>query len=254
MPSRHVLTRLVVGLLLLPGPVYAVAVDSLDRERASTGYGAERVDLDDPATGDRLVDRFGADVTVTVAHVAEPYVVDEFRAQNRTVAVLQRAYRGETVRVTDGAVRADVTDLARNASFLRPDFDHDRRRLVVERRGDALVVRTRDANASAVFAAVRDEAVVQYDALSSEERETVDRVLNASVGEERGYYRPYRDEPHPFPAVIEKDGEHYFVQSSVHVDDFGPDGFRLGLAGSGVGLVCLLGAGAAVVGERVGGE
>ena len=251
MPSRPALALLVVGLLLLPGPAYAGLVDSLDRDRVATGYGAERVDLDDPETRERLTERFADDVTVNLDHVAEPYAADEYRAQNRTVRVLRRAYRGnEPVRVTDDAVRADVTDLARNASFLRPDFDREPRRLVVDRSDDVLVVETREANASAVFAA----AVVRYDGLPPAEQATVEKVLNASGGEEHDYYRPYRDEPHPFPAVVEKDGEHYLVQSTVHVDDFGPDGFFVGLAASGVGLVCLLGAGAAMLVERVGRE
>jgi hypothetical protein len=253
MPARPVLALFVVGLLLLPGPVYAGVVDSLDRDRIATGYGAERVDFDDPATRERLVERFADDVTVTIAHVAEPYVVDEFRAQNRTVRVLRRAYRGNgSVRVTDEAVRADVTDLARNASFLRPDFDHEPRRLVVGRRDDALLVGTRATTASERFAAVREATVVRFDALSPAERATVEKVLNASLGEDRGYYRPYRNEPHPFPAVVERDGDYYLVRPVVTVDDFGPDGFLVGLAGSGVGLVCLLGAVAAAFVERVG--
>jgi hypothetical protein len=51
--------------------------------------------------------------------------------------------------------------------------------------------------------------------------------------------------------VVEKGGEHYFVRPVVTVDDFGPDGFLAGLVGSGVGLVCLLGAVAAAFVERV---
>lgn len=255
MPSRPVVALLVVGLLLLPGPVYAAAIDSFTPERAPTGYGAERVDLDDPETRERLTERFAEDVTVNLDHVAEPYAADEYRAQNRTVRVLRRAYReNESVRVTDDAVRADVAALARNASFLRPDFDHEPRRLVVDRPDDALMVGTREATASDVFTAVREAAVVRYDALPPAERATTRKVLNASVGEERGYYRPYRDEPHPFPAVVERDGEHYLVRPVVHVDDFGPDGLFVGLVGSGVGLVCLLGAGAATLVGRVGGE
>jgi hypothetical protein len=252
MPSRPVLGLFIVGLLLLPGPVYAGVVDSLDRDRVATGYGAERVDLEDPETRERLTERFDADVTVTLAHVAEPYAADEYRAQNRTVSVLRRAYRGnESVRVTDDAVQADVTGLAQNASFLRPDFDHEPRRLVVDRSDDALVVGTHAANASERFAAIRAATVVHYDTLPSAERATVETVLNASLGEERGYYRPYRDEPHPFPAVVEKGGEHYLIRPVVTVDDFGPDGFLAGLVGSGVGLVCLLGAVAAAFVERV---
>lgn len=251
MPSRPVLALFVVGLLLLPGPVYAGVVDSLDRDRVATGYGAERVDLDDPDTRARLAAEFDHEVTVYPVHVADA-PSNRYHAPNRTAEVLRRAYAGRTVRVTDEAVRADITLLAQRAEFVALDADNGPRRLVVDHRDDALLVETRAANASERFAAVRESAVVHYDALPPAEQTTVEKVLNASVGEDRGYYRPYRDEPHPFPAVVEKDGEHYLVRSVITVDDFGPDGLFLGLAGSGVGFVCLLGAVVAAFVERVG--
>jgi hypothetical protein len=63
-------------------------------------------------------------------------------------------------------------------------------------------------------------------------------VVNASAGgaDEDAYYRTYRDEPHPFPAVVERNGTHYFVRSTVVVDDIDTDGRFLGLLGSGLGL------------------
>lgn len=252
MPSRPALVLLAVGLVLLPGPAYAVLVDSVRPDRVAAGYSAERVDLDDPDTRARLAETFGHEVTVSLHHVddasSHPY-----RTPDRTAAVLRRAYRGmDPVRVTDDAVRADVEALARNASFLRPDFDHDPRRLVVHRRDGALLVSTRETNASAVFAAVRGDVVVDYDALSPAERDTVDRVLR-TAGADDAYYRPYENEPHPtFPAIVERDGNHYLVQPTVHVDDFGFDGLVAGIGASAVGLLFLFGGAAVALVERRG--
>jgi hypothetical protein len=243
MPSRPAVALVAVGLLLLPGPVYAGFVDSLPPDRGPDGYGAERVDLDNPDTRTRLAETFGREVTVLLSHVTDS-PPDRYRAPNRTGAVLERAYRGGgPVRITDDAVRRDVASIAANASFVRPDGDHDPRRLVLDRSGDALLVTTRETDASAVFRAVRDEVVVDYASLPPAERVTVDRVLN-TTGSERAYYRPYENEPHPpFPAIVEKGGEHYLVRSTVVVDDFGPDGLFAGLLATGLGLVSLLAGG-----------
>lgn len=250
MPSRPVLALLVVGLVLLPSPVYAGVVDSTARDRVPDGYSAERVDPDDPDDRARLAAAFDHEVTVYPYHVADG-PPNRYHAPNRTARVLRRAYHGDTVRVTDEAVRADVTLIAAGATFVALDADHGPRRLVLDRSGDAFVVSTRAANASDVFLAVRDEAVVHYEALPPAERATVDRVLNASAGsaDTDAYYRPYRDEPHPFPAVVERNGTHYFVRSTIVVDDNAGDRF-FGLLGSGLGLCLLLVGGVVALFER----
>lgn len=244
MPSRPVLALVVAGFLLLPGPVYAGVVDSTTPDRVPDGYSAERVDLDDSDTRAELAEAFGDEVTVYLYHVDDS-PPDRYRAPNRTADVLRRAYyENGSVRVTDEDVRADVTTLARNASFLRPDFDHEPRRLVLDRSQDALVVSTHSSSLSAVFEAVRDEAVVHYGSLSPAEQRTVDRVLN-TTGEADDYYRPYTDEPHPeFPAIVEKRGRYFLVRSTVVVDDFGPDGSFVGVLATGLGVVSLLFGGA----------
>lgn len=248
MPSRGAVVLAAVGLVLLPAPVYAGAVDIASTDRVATGYSADRVDIDDADTRDRLVEAFGHEVTVYPYHVADA-PTNRYNAPNRTATVLRRAYRRDAVRVTDEAVRADVALIAAEVGFVALDADHGPRRLVVERSGDAVVVSTRTASTAAVFDAVRSEAVVHYDELPAAERTTVDRVLNASTTDD-GYYRPVRDEPHPFPAVVEKGDDNYFVRSTIVVDDYDAGGRILGMLGSGVGVVSLLASGVVALFDR----
>ena len=251
MSSRFAFVLLAVGLVLLPGPAYAFALDAVDTDRSSSGYSAERIDLDDPDTRARLAERFHRRVTVYTSHVANG-PSNRYNAPTRTAEVLGRAYRTNgSIRVTDDAVRADLTLLDEESSFVALDAERGPRRLVVNRSGDAVVVSTRRASLAERFEAVRDDLLVPYESLSRAERATVDRALE-TTGDDGAYYRPYEDDPHPFPAVVEKDGEHYLVRSTVSIDDFGPDGLFVGLVGSGVGLVCLLAGGAVALVGRVG--
>lgn len=244
MPSRVATTLLVVGLLLIPGPVYAAAVDSMTPDRVPQGYSAEPVDLDDPETREQLAETFDDDVTLSLYHLT-----DSPASSDRTAAVLREAYRGGELRVTDEAVRAEIQALARNYTFLRSDADHDPRLLVLDPSADALVVTTRHVSFSEVFREVRGDAVVEYESLSPAERATIDRILNTSGSD--AYYRPYENDPHPdFPVVVEKGGAHYLVQSTIVVDDFSPDGFYLGVLGTGGGVVALLAGGLLTVLDR----
>jgi hypothetical protein len=252
MPSRPAIALLVVGLLLLPGPVYAAAVESVDTDRVSSGYHAERIDLADPEVRAELVEQFSWRMTVFPSHVADGS--SRYNAPDRTAAVLRRAYRtNDSVRVTDEAVRADLVLLDAEADFVALDADNGPRRLVVDRSDDAAVVSITPVPTAVRFEMVRDEIVVRYESLPPAERDTVDRVLR-TTGDEDAYYRPYEDEPHPFPAVVEKDGEHYLVRSVITVDDFGTDGRFAGLVASGIGVVCLLAGGAVALVGRLGAE
>jgi hypothetical protein len=238
--TRVAATLLLVGLLLVPGPAYAIGLERLDgpeRDRVSTGYRATPIDLGDDAT---LADDYGIRLAFQPEDLSYGHVAADYRAPNATRDALDRALREGHVAVRDPAVRADVRAIDRNYSFLTREFD-DYHAFTLK---DG-VLRTERADESAVAAVVRDELTVAYADLPPEERETFRKVRDATRREES--YRPWRDEPVPEAPIVTRegngdgDGQAYALEAYSQTDDIDfPDGLLLGIAGSAAGVLSIL--------------
>jgi hypothetical protein len=232
--TRVAATLLLVGLLLVPGPAYAVGLERLDgpdRDRVSTGYRATPIDLGDDAA---LADDYGTRLAFQPEDLSYDHVAANHRAPNATRDALDRALREGRVEVTDPAVRADVRAIGRNYSFLTREFDGYHAFVLEEG-----VLRTDRVNESAVATVVREELTVAYADLPPEERQTFRKVRNATRREES--YRPWRDEPVPDAPIVTRDGQAYALEAYSHTDDIDfPDGLLLGIAGSAAGVLSIL--------------
>jgi hypothetical protein len=239
-PRRAAVVLFVVGLVLIPGPAYAIGLDRLDgpdRHRRSAGYVAVPIDVSNDTL---LTERYGNELSFQPQDMQYRHVAERYRQPNVTRDVLERAIRTGTARSVDPAVGVDLRRVERNHSFLTPSFDrffaYD-----VSGRGNTTTVTTTLANDSDVAAVVRRELVSEYSQLSPAERETFRKVRDATRSEERHDYRPWSDEPVPERPIVERDETHYAVEVRSHTDDFGfPDGFLLGVAGSAVGIVAIV--------------
>lgn len=247
------LALLAVGLVLLPGPAYAVVVDDAtggdERHRESYALGAERIDPNTTAGQRELVRRYGTRVALPVESVTAGYARDGYAAPNRTASVLRAAIENGTAVATAAPVRSDVAAVADEYDYLRVDRGSDPAddpyyALSVSESGTRTTVRADRVNRSDVAATVLDRHAVAYDSLSPAERETVDKILAESAeGEASGEYRPYSDEPVPDrPFVLRRGDAYYDVHVTSHVDDFSfPTGFLAGVVASVVGVLSILG-------------
>ncbi|UIO99930.1 hypothetical protein Hbl1158_00720 [Halobaculum sp. CBA1158] len=238
MPSdRTALVILLVGLLLVPGPAYAFALDDLgqeERHRSSTGYSATEVDVSNDTV---LADRYGTELSVRPSSFQYRHVRERYRAPNRTRETLEAAMADGDAAVESDAVAADLRRLDRNHSFLTAEYDTYYAFDVAD--GELTATPANDAEVAGV---VRDQLVVNYSALPPDERRTFRKIRNATASEEAFDYRPWSDEPVPERPIVERDGRYYAVEVTSHTDDFDfPDGLLLGLAGSGVGVVAVVG-------------
>lgn len=244
MPSRSTaLALLVVGLVLLPGPLYASALDRLggpERHRVPSGYVATPIDAsNDSVLAERYVDR----LAYRPQTLSYGYHADDYRAPNRTRRVLERALRASPARSADDAVRSDLRKIERNHSFLTLDYDDYYRLSVTTDDGSATVRANRSTDAE-IAGVVRDRLVIEYGDLSPAERRTFRKIRNATESAEEYDYRPWSDEPLPDRPIVRKNGTHYAVSSASVSDDFGPStGVFLGFLGSLVGVGCLLASG-----------
>lgn len=255
-PNRPALALLVVGLLLLPGPLYAdAAADATapERHRASTGYTATPVDASNDSL---LADRYAGGVTLRPQKLGYPHIADDYRAPNRTRRTLERALRDGTASTLDEAVAADLRTLARNYSLLSADYERYYAFAVTGSGGDAsATVRTSRANDSEIAAVVRDELAASYRELSPAERATFRKIRNATEAADAYDYRPWSDEPVPDARLVERNGTHYEVRAASVTDEFGPSGgVLLGFVGSLVGVGCLLAAGGSWLFGRFAGD
>ncbi|MFC7135727.1 hypothetical protein [Halobaculum litoreum] len=237
MPSdRTALVVVLVGLLLLPGPAYAFALDAADgpeRHRSPTGYAATEIAVGNDSV---LAERYASSLTFRPESFRYRHVRNDFRAPNRTRETLETAMATGSATVDSDAVAADVRQLRRNYTFLSAEYDTYHTFALAD--GE---VTTTVANESDVAAAVRAELVVSYDDLPPAERRTFRKIRNATESEAAYDYRPWNDEPVPEEPIVERDGTHYAVEVVSHTDDFSfPDGLFLGLVGSGVGVVAVL--------------
>lgn len=240
--DRPALSLLVVGLVLLPGPAYATALDHLDgpeRHRSSAGYVAEPID----ASNDTLLaETYGHQLAFQPDDMGYRHVAERYRAPNRTRRTLDRAIETGAATAPNDAVASDLRRLDRNHSFLTREFDRYHAFAVVEREAGT-GIETTPANDSEVAAAVRERLVVDYERLTPAERETFRKIRNATASAETDDYRPWSDEPLPDEPIVERGGDYYSVAAYSHTDDFGfPPGFFLGVVASAFGLVSVLAA------------
>lgn len=237
MPSdRTALVAVLVGLLLLPGPAYAFALDAADgpeRYRSSAGYAATEIADENDTV---LAEQYASSLTFRPESFQYRHVRDDFRAPNRTREVLEAAIATGSATVDDDAVAADVRQLRRNYTYLTVEYDTYHTFTLADG-----AVTTTVANESDIAATVREELVANYSDLSPAERRTFRKIRNATDSEAAYDYRPWDDEPVPEQPIVERDGTHYAVEVVSHTDDFSfPDGLFLGLVGSGVGVVAVL--------------
>lgn len=245
-PQRIALALALVGVILLPGPAYAFALDGLDdsdRHRSSTGYRAEPVDASNDSL---LVERYQRDVTFYAEGLTYRHRADEYRAPNETLDVLRTAVASGNATTTSDDVRADLRRVDRAEPFVTLEYDgvYDLR---LSTAGETTTVRAVEATDAEIAAAVREELVVDYESLSAGERRTFEKIRNATTSDDAHDYRPWSDEPmFETPVVVDRDGEQYAVAVASETDDFDlPDGLFVGITASVVGIASL--AGAAVV-------
>lgn len=242
-PQRTALIALLVGAVLLPGPAYAVGLDRLDgpeQHRSPTGYVATPIDAENDSV---LADQYGSDVAFRTEGLEYRHIATDYRAPNETQRVLERAIRNGTATTSTRAVHDDIQRLRANHTLLTLSFDAYYTYSVSETE-DGVTVETSQANDSAVASVVRDELIVDYEALPADERETFRKIRNATESEEAYDYRPWSDEPVPEQPIVQRDGSYYAIEVASQTDDFDfPPGFFLGFVASGLGILSLLASG-----------
>lgn len=246
-PRKLALLLVVAGVVLLPAPVYlgAAAEMTAPTQKTSQVYAAEPMDLANASDRERLVDRHGYRVALSVHQVSKRYSAGEYRAPNATNRALRTAMAEGSATTDDPGAKADLRAVAAEYRFVHDAYDDREQyyRLRVDRNGSAVeatsVEAGRVANATA-------ERAPRYGNLTPAEQATVDRVLANSSDADWGY-RPRTDAAfaHRLPTPLWKDGTLYSVHVVGHVDDLGPGftGFVVGMYVAVVGGALTLGGG-----------
>lgn len=236
--NRTALALLVVGLLLIPGPVYATTLDHLggpNRHRSSAGYTAHPIDASNDSL---LADRYGAELAFQPSEMKWEHVRADYRAPNQTRDVLKNAVRNGSARTTNTAVDRDLRLLSRNYTLLTREYDNYYA-FTVKHNAGTTTVETQGANNSEVAAMVRDRLVVDYANLTVDEQRTFREIRNATVNDD--YYRPWQSEPVPEKPIVARDGSQYAVRHTVSVDDFDfANGLLIGIVASLLGILFVL--------------
>ncbi|MGB9955030.1 hypothetical protein ACOZ4B_01330 (plasmid) [Haloferax prahovense] len=234
----------VVGLVCLPAPVYlpALAEATSPPPQTSQSYRAETVSLANQSDVETIVSRHGRTVSISVHQVSHRYSAGEYRAPNETREALATAMRNGTARTTAAGAQADLRAIARNNTFVHEAYGDREQyyRLSVEENGS--LVTARNVTLQRVANTTVERGAYSYERLSPEARETVDRILRNSSGDDFGY-RPRVNDAFVdrFPALVEKEGTLHSITAYVHVDGFGVGGaFVVGLGVAGVGAVLIL--------------
>lgn len=240
MPSnRAALALLVTGLVLLPGPAYAIGfeqVDGPERYRTSAGYTATPIDTSNDSM---LAEQYGSRLSLRPDVLELPYMADRYRAPNQTRSVLEATIENGSVSSESENVSTDLERLRANYTFLEGPSDSYYRYSVSSTRIEASQV-----NDSVIADAVREELAVEYSSLTPDERETFRKIRNATVSEEQFAYRPWQDEPVPENPIVEGNQTAYAVRVASHADDFHfPDRLLLGIGASLLGIFSLVLAG-----------
>ena len=256
-PRRVALMLAVVGLLLLPAPLYLSAAGHAvaPPPRTSSVYGAEPVDLGTEEGRATVLDRHAYRTTLSLHQVSERYSKGEYRAPNRTRATLRTAIRAGRATASDPAVRADLRAVARNYTFLTTEYHEGERYSRFRVREEGRVVTARNVAPDRVANVTAERVTVDYASLPPAERRTVDRILDNSRDD--WGYRPRADDPFVdrLPALVRVDGTAYSLHGVAHVDDLGPGftGFVYGVYAAAAGVVLLVAAGGVALFARLGG-
>jgi hypothetical protein len=124
MPSdRTALVVVLVGLLLVPEPAYAFALDDIggpERHRVSAGYAATPIEYSNDTV---LAERYAASLTFRPSAFQYRHVREAYHAPNRTRAGLETAIETGSAPVESDAVATDIRALRRNYSFLTVEYD-----------------------------------------------------------------------------------------------------------------------------------
>ena len=249
-PRRTARVLLVVGLLLLPAPLYLGAGAELASPppRTSQLYAAEPLDPANATDRATIADDYGTAVALSTHQVSEQYSAGEYRAPTAARRTLERAMASGSATVDNPDAQADLRAIARDNTFIYDaysDDDDQYYRLRVTDNGST--VRASPVAVDRVANATVDAATVAYADLSADERRTVDRILANSSGSYSGY-RPRVNDPFvdQLPTLVRKDGQVYGIFVNGWVDDFGPGfvGFLFGVFFALVGVAAILVAGA----------
>jgi hypothetical protein len=239
-PNRIALALLLIGLVLLPGPAYAVGLDRLDgpdRYRVSTGYQTTAVDISNDSA---LAEEYIFGLAFLPEDMQFHYINEDYLAPNRTQRVLERAIRNGSATTRDQAVEADLQQLQRTHPLLTLTYRVYYVYSVSSTGGTTTIEATR-ANESQIAALVRANHVVSYQNLTKAEQRTFRKIRNATDDPDQYDYRPWSDEPLPERPIVERNGTYYVIEGSSDTDDFNfPAGFLLGFVASGLGLIALI--------------
>lgn len=230
--KRTALAFLLVGLVLLPGPAYAYGFTELtdpDRSRTSVGYVATPVDVGNDTA---VADRFATEVSVQPGDLLHEGARTDYETPNATHDRLVRAIEEGSVVVENDSVRRDLRSLDREAPLLTREFD-----AYYGFELDGSVLRADRANESVIAAAVRDQLVVAAADLPRDERETFQKVRNATRHDEA--YHPSHDEPVPDDRIVTSDGQAYHVHGTFPFDAGLIAGVGLGAIASVLGTLSL---------------
>lgn len=247
-PRKLALLCVVVGALCLPAPLYlSVAAEAVaPPPKASQIYVAESLDPGNASDRERIVDRHGTAVAISIHQVSDAYSHGEYRAPNATHRVLETAMANGSATTDDAAVRADLRAIARNDSFVHDAYDDRDQYYRLEVTANGSEVTTSRVSTARVANATIERSAYRYGSLTAGERRTVDRILANSTGESWGY-RPRVNDPFvdALPALVVMDGTLYSLHANGHVDDLGPGftWFVYGLGVAGVGVLLLLAGG-----------
>jgi hypothetical protein len=252
---RVALLLAVVGLVLLPAPLYLAAAADLTAPPPQTSqvYAGDPVDPTSESDQYTIISRHSYPLTLSVHQVSEQYSAGEYRAPNATNRVLRTAMADGSATADDPDVQTDLRAIAGGHRFVYDAYGDEEQyyRLRVRENGSAVsatpVSHGRVANATVEQAWV-------YENLTAAERETVDAILDNSSEEEWGYRPPVDDAfVDRLPALVWKDGTLYSLHVVGHADDFGAGfgGFVVGLFVAAVGVVLLLVAGGVYLFDRV---
>ena len=242
--SRAALALLVVGVLLLPAPLYlpAAAEATAPPPKSSQVYAAEPVDLDNESDRKQLVDSHWTTVAFSAHQVSQRYSHDEYRAPNESRAALREAMRNGSATVESAGAKADLRAVSSEYRFVTDSYTDIEGYYELRVRENGSVVEAEPASEKRIADAIAAQAS-HYENRSAGEQRTLDRLLNNSTDENWGY-RPRVDEPFAdrLPTAFWKGDTLYSVSVTGHVDDFGPGfaAFFYGLFVAAAGLVLVV--------------
>lgn len=250
--KRIGLTFFILGLVLAPGPIYAIAleaVDSPEQTRSPTGYVATDLNVSNEAL---LAEKYANTISFDISDLRYPHVRDGFAAPNRTRALLREAIRNGSSETTASTVESDLHRIQQNSVFITIDKETYYETTVTPTEAGVLI-ETRRVNETELAESILANQVVRYDSLSPTRQSTFDKIRNVTTSPENSAYRPWSTERVPDPStIVYKDGHYYEIVARVHVDDFGlPDGLLIGIGSSIVGIASLLLAGGFFIREKL---